>query len=197
MGRPPQHDIDSLLDTAARLVIDAGPRSVTMSAVARAAGAPSGSVYHRFPSRPALLAALWLRALDRFHAGFLHTFGDEPPLDIARAAARHVVAWCRANPHDAAILLYNAADFEESEWPAQAREHLRRGNRSVARAIRDLAANMGCASAADQELVRIAVVDVPYSVVRRYYRSGKRIPRYAEDLAEESAAALLRDRAAG
>ncbi|MET9018942.1 TetR/AcrR family transcriptional regulator [Actinopolymorpha sp. NPDC004070] len=191
MGRPPRHDVDGLLDAAASLVADAGPRAVTVAAVARAAGAPSGSVYHRFPSRPALLAALWLRSLERFQAGFLVAVDQDEPLASARSAARHVVAWSRANPADATILLYAAADFDATDWPDEDRERHRRGNRQVARAVGEIGRGLGRTSDRDKEVVRMAIVDLPYSVVRRHYRSGQRIPRHAEDLAAECAATLL------
>ncbi|MFD2081976.1 DNA-binding transcriptional regulator, AcrR family [Actinopolymorpha cephalotaxi] len=191
MGRPPRHDVDGLLDAAATLVADAGPRAVTVAAVARAAGAPSGSVYHRFPGRPALLAALWLRSLERFQAGFLVAVEQDTPLTAARSAARHIVAWSRANPADATILLYAADDFDAPEWPEEDRERHRRGNRRVARAVGEIGRGLGRTSDRDKELLRMAIVDLPYSVVRRYYRSGQRIPRHAEDLAAECAATLL------
>src|SRR5690606_14827873 len=105
MGRPPRHDVDRLLDAAAALVAEGGPGAATMTAVARAASAPSGSVYHRFPGRPALLAALWLRTVERFQQGFLAALDTDPPAQAAPAAARHVVAWCRAHPNEARILL--------------------------------------------------------------------------------------------
>ncbi|MGW0230186.1 TetR/AcrR family transcriptional regulator [Actinopolymorpha singaporensis] len=192
MGRPPRHDVDGLLDAAATLVADAGPRAVTVAAVARAAGAPSGSVYHRFPGRPALLAALWLRSLERFQAGFLVAVEQDTPLAAAQAAARHVVAWSRANPADATILLYAAADFDAPEWPEEDRDRHRRGNRQVTRAVGEIGRGLGRTSDRDKDLVRMAIVDLPYSVVRRHYRSGQRIPRHAEDLAAECAATLLR-----
>ncbi|GAA2754753.1 TetR/AcrR family transcriptional regulator [Actinopolymorpha rutila] len=193
MGRPPRHDVDGLLDAAATLVADAGPRAVTVAAVARAAGAPSGSVYHRFPSRPALLAALWLRSLERFQESFLVAVEQDTPLAAAQAAARHVVAWSRANPADAAILLYAAADFDAPEWPEEDRDRHRRDNRRVTRAVGEIGRGLGRTSDRDKELVRMAIVDLPYSVVRRHYRSGQRIPRHAEDLAADCAATLLRD----
>ena len=48
MPRPAIFTLDELLDAAAALLAADGPSAVTMSAVARAAGAPSGSMYHRF-----------------------------------------------------------------------------------------------------------------------------------------------------
>ncbi len=185
--------MDGLLDAAAELAAASGPGNVTMTAVARLAGAPSGSVYHRFPNRPALLAALWLRALDRFHEGFLVAIDAADAHAAAEAGARHIVAWCRENPLDAAILLYGSADFEESHWPQEQQQRLRRANRRAMHGVRDLTRRLGLDDSRGRELVTMVVLDLPYSAVRRHLRSGTPIPRYAEDLAAESAGTVLRN----
>jgi AcrR family transcriptional regulator len=185
MGRPPRHDANHLLALAAELAAHGGPAAVTMSAVARAAGAPSGSVYHRFPSRPALLAALFVGTVERFQAGFLAALAGADPV----VAARHVVSWSRANPTGTAVLLYGARDFQQDDWPPGEQERLTRANRTVARAVRDLAGRLGDTSARGLDLTRLAVIELPYSIVRRH--RGGRLPRHAEDLAADAARSLL------
>lgn len=190
MGRPPRHDVDRLLDAAAALVAEGGPGAATMTAVARAASAPSGSVYHRFPGRPALLAALWLRTVERFQQGFLAALDTDPPAQAAPAAARHVVAWCRAHPNEARILLYGPADFDHGNWPEQARERLAAANERVTSALRALAARLGRSSAHDLERLTLAAVDIPYATVRRHFSAGSPLPDYAEDLVTSCAIAV-------
>lgn len=186
MGRPARHDADALLDAAAALAAEAGPQAVTMSAVARRAGAPSGSVYHRFADRPALLAALWLRTVHRFQDGFFAAL-DGDPADAAIAVARHVVEWCRAHPAEAAVLLYGARDFAEQDWSEQARAELKKANARVEREVRALAERL----ARPMDKVVLAVVDLPYSVVRRYLSAGRRLPPSSVELVTESVGALL------
>lgn len=186
MGRPPRHDTDHLLAVAGELAARGGPAGVTMAAVARAAGAPSGSLYHRFPNRAALLAALFVGTVEAFQAGFL----DALAAGDLRAAARHVVAWCRANPTGTAVLLYGARDFHQDDWPASERDRLTRANDRVVRAVHAVARDLGDTSALGADRVRLAIVDVPYSIVRRYRGSG--MPEHAEDLAADAATALLR-----
>ncbi|MFF5209249.1 TetR/AcrR family transcriptional regulator [Streptosporangium sp. NPDC000396] len=191
MGRPPQHDVDRLLDAAARLAAEAGPRNVTVTAVAREAGAPSGSVYHRFPSRSALLSGLWLRTVERFQEGFLAAASEEPPAQAALAAAGHAVGWCRENPVEARILLYGPKDFDEPNWPAEARERLKQSNRRIEDAIHELAGRLGRDTPRDVELLVLAIVDLPYATVRRHCRAGTPIPGYVEDLVAQCAATLI------
>ncbi|MFV0137553.1 TetR/AcrR family transcriptional regulator [Streptomyces sp. HMX87] len=193
MARPPRFHTDQLLDAAVRLAAAGGPAAVTMSAVAQAVGAPSGSLYHRFAGRTALLAEVWLRTVERFQEGYHAVLGSESdPRRAARAAARHVVAWSREHPDEAALLLYGAADFGRAEW---SEEHTRRadsGNRRVYASLHALAEALGATDEQGRDRVALALVDLPLSVVRRHLRAGTPLPRYAENLTEECAEALLR-----
>ncbi|GAA0966640.1 TetR family transcriptional regulator [Actinocorallia libanotica] len=183
MGRPSRFDEDRLLDAAVGLAAGSGPRGVTVAAVARAAGAPSGSVYHRFPGLAALLAALWLRTLERFQDGWLAAMAEAPD-----AAARYVVAWSRAHPEEARILLHGAAAFDEPNWPAEARERLTADNARVAAALADAAARH---TSGDVERLTMVTVDLPYAVVRRHLLATGGLPERAETLAADAAATLL------
>ena len=66
MAPPRKHDTDEILDAARAIVLAAGPRAASVATIARESGAPVGTLYHRFGSRDGLLAAAWLRALERF-----------------------------------------------------------------------------------------------------------------------------------
>ncbi|WP_031074432.1 TetR/AcrR family transcriptional regulator [Streptomyces sp. NRRL S-118] len=192
MARPPRFDMDQMLDAAVRLTVASGPAGVTMSAVAKEVGAPSGSVYHRFSGRTALLAEVWLRTVERFQDGYFRTFeaqGD--PVRAGCAAARHVVSWSRAHTDEASLLLYGADDFGRADW---SEEHIRRadrGHQRVAGMLASVAAGLGADGSQGAERVALALIDLPLSLVRRHLRAGTRLPAYAEDLAEEGAARLL------
>ncbi|MFD7324317.1 TetR/AcrR family transcriptional regulator [Streptomyces sp. NPDC059875] len=192
MARPPRFDTDQLLDAAVRLAAAGGPAAVTMSAVAQTVGAPSGSVYHRFAGRPALLAEVWLRTVERFQEGYFDTLDSDPdPYRAARAAARYVVSWSRAHPQEAALLLYGPGEFGHADW---SQEHARRadtGNRRVYASLDTLAEALGATGPQDRERIALALVDLPLSVVRRHLRAGQPLPPHAEDLTEECTAALL------
>src|SRR5690242_565168 len=64
--------IEAVLDATAELIVEKGLEGVTMHGVARRAQTPIGSMYHFFPDRDALLAALWDR-----HAAALQELEDE------------------------------------------------------------------------------------------------------------------------
>ncbi|MFJ8016674.1 TetR/AcrR family transcriptional regulator [Streptomyces sp. NPDC096339] len=192
MARPPRFDSDQMLDAAVRLAAASGPGGVTMSAVAQAIGAPSGSVYHRFSGRPALLAEVWLRTVERFQEGYFDALhGDPDPRLAARAAARHVISWSREHPQEASLLLYGAEEFGRSEWSEEHRDRADAGNARAFASLRELGTALGAAGALGWERIALAVIELPLSVVRRHLRAGDALPPYAEELAEECAAALI------
>lgn len=170
------------------LVARGGAAALTMSSVAHAVGAPSGSVYHRFPDRSALLAALWLRTLGRFHQGLLAALTTEPPHLAVALAARHTVEWSRINPDEAAVLLVGSTELGEAAWAADSRQRAEQANAEVHAAIDELVRRLDT----DTDRVALAMVDLPYAVVRRYLKAGQPIPAYAPDLAHRAAIALLR-----
>jgi AcrR family transcriptional regulator len=183
MGRRALHTTDALLDAAIELLAADGPAGVTMAGTARAAGAPSGSVYHRFGDRAGLLAKLWARTVGRFEAGFLAAVEEG---DV-RGAAAHVAGWSRRHPGEALVLLQGASALGSADWPAADRHALEAQNRRLARALRELATRIDV----DPDRLALALVDVPYAVVRRQLAGGGRIPRGAEDLVADAAEALL------
>ena len=139
MPRPARYTVDELLDAAAALLAADGPAAVTMSAVARAAGAPSGSMYHRFPTRAALCGELWMRTEERFQAGFdRRTVGVGDPRTRCVAAARFTVQWCRDHPVEAQVLLAGADALCLAEWP----DHLTRPAPALHRKLRRLLAGL-------------------------------------------------------
>ncbi|MFI9004589.1 TetR/AcrR family transcriptional regulator [Streptomyces sp. NPDC053541] len=192
MVRPPRFDTAQLLDAAVRLAASGGPQAVTMSAVAQAVGAPSGSVYHRFAGRTALLAELWLRTVERFQEGYFAVLTGEPdPHRAARAASRHVVAWCRENPAEAVLLLYGAADFGRADWSEEHRRRADAGNGRIFEALATLAEALGARNEQDRDRMALALIDLPLTVVRRHLRAGSTLPPHAEDLTEQCTTALL------
>ena len=184
MPRPARYTVDELLDAAATLLADDGPAAVTMSAVARTVGAPSGSMYHRFPSRAALCGQLWIRTEERFHAGVTAALSapDDPQARCV-AAARFTVQWCREHPDEAQVLLAGADALGAAEWP----EPLIAARRRLHRRLRQLLA----ALPADSDRINAAIVDIPYSVVRRHLLAKRAIPTSADGIVTDCVTALI------
>ncbi|MFD2415774.1 TetR/AcrR family transcriptional regulator [Amycolatopsis pigmentata] len=184
------HDTSAILDAAVRLLAAGSADAITIASVIREAGVSSGSVYHRFPNRAALLAAVWNRAVQRFHNELYPLFGDEP-VDAAAALGRRTVSWCRANPADARVLLAGLGSFEPAAWPAESRS-LReadqaRWDKHIRRLVKDLKAATGRETAE----VLLVVVDLPYAAVRRYLAINREIPASLEGIVERLIRSML------
>ncbi len=88
-----------LLDCAARLAAESGPGSVTIQAVAQAAGVTKGGLFHHFPNKEALLQGLFADLLARLD-GEIDAFmqiDPQPHGRFTRAYVRAVFA-DRARP---------------------------------------------------------------------------------------------------
>ncbi|KUH81181.1 TetR/AcrR family transcriptional regulator [Mycobacterium sp. IS-1556] len=184
MPRPARFTVDELLDAAAALLADDGPAAVTMSAVARAAGAPSGSMYHRFPGRAALCGELWMRTEERFVAGFTAALsGPRGRRSKCVAGARYTVQWCRDHPAEARVLLAGADALCVADWPTQLVARRRRVQRQLRRSLEGVPG--------DADRVNAAVIDIPYAVVRRHLLAGTAIPAGADAIVADCATALI------
>lgn len=184
MPRPALYTVDELLDAAAALVADEGAGAVTMSAVARAVGAPSGSIYHRFPTRAALCGELWIRTEERFHAGLAAALSaPTDPQTRCVDAARSTVRWCREHPDEAPVLLAGPDALCMADWPDGLTTRRRRLHRKLRRLLADLPA--------DADRVNAAVIDIPHAVVRRHLRAGRAIPPSADTIVADCARTLI------
>src|SRR5260370_40248012 len=97
MPRAPQFDETQILTAAGRLIARHGPSGATIAAIARALGAPTGSIYHRFDSRDGLLAEVWLGAAPAFQAALFGRLAGPVPREGGPTARRcHAAAGPRA-----------------------------------------------------------------------------------------------------
>jgi AcrR family transcriptional regulator len=191
MGRPALHDTETLLDVARTIAADRGPASVTIAAVSAASGAPSGSLYHRFDDRAALLGQLWLRTTAQFQAGFLTALDSAPAVEGCVAAAVFVIDWCRDHPAEARLLLRGPDDFAAADWPEPTRRRAAADRRALSKVLQARADELGTPDSLDRIL--LATVDLPLAVVRRRLQAGPRA-KLAPDagaLVEQTARAVL------
>lgn len=187
-----------MLDAALRLLRERGVRGVTMTAVAEVTGAPSGSLYHRFPSRNALLGELWLRSVERFQAEFVARLGDPDVWAATEGTLRHVFAWLRQHPDEAQLLLmYRRRDISADEWPEELVRRVKRLADDFDRAMQAFADRLGGEPDDAVTLAWFLLADLPLAAARRHLAAGRPIPPVGERLTLEAARALLDTAAAG
>ena len=192
MGRPPKFDVDQILDAAAGLVADGGPPSANVATIASVAGAPTGSIYHRFASRDLLLARLWIRTVERAQVGFLEALDQGALERAALDAALHIPRWSRRHLTDARILIQYRKEDLAGRWPEELRSELKDLNRSLELAIRDFTrCRYGRITAGALERTAFALVDVPYAGVRRHLLAGRKPPASVDQLVTRTVRCVL------
>ena len=192
MGRPARYNDAAILNAAFQVLATVGPAATTIQAVAEALGAPTGSIYHRFPSRRLILATVWLDTVERFQNEFAGY--------IARGAsageiAAQVVKWVRRHPRESSILvLYRREELMGPEIPEPLARRARALSAQVEGAVFDLAERwLGDRSQKSVETVRLAVVDLPYAAVRPALRRRRQVPEHLAGLVASAAENILEE----
>ena len=192
MAPPRKHETDVILDATRALVLAEGPRAASVAAIAKASGAPAGTLYHRFGNRDGILAAAWLRALERFQSRAMAADGDTA-LDTAVAMAVAAVSFARKHTEDARLLLtLRPADLLDGEPDAAFQDTLAAMNAPLIERVGELArALFGSRRSRAVDAVTRAVVDLPYAVVRRHAHDEE-IPSWLEADVAVATCALLK-----
>jgi AcrR family transcriptional regulator len=193
MAPPRKHDTDQILDAARALVLREGPRSASVDAIARESGAPVGTLYHRFGNRDGVLAAAWLRALERFQLQALAAAENSDPLEAAVAMAASQIGFARNQPEDARLLLtLRREDLLDADPDDGFRARLDEINGPLEMAIGRLTrALKGRRDARSSDALTRAVVDLPNAAIRRHGREGHKLPGWLERDVAEAARRLL------
>lgn len=193
MARQAKFNPEQIVDAAARLAARDGPAQATMARIAAELGAPTGSIYHRFDSRDALLGAVWLDAAESFQAGFGACLDHPDPWQAVLDGVAWVPARVRARPREARILmLHRREDFLVGRWPAgqvaRARALRRDGETGLATFAGRLFARV---DAPAMRAVRLALVDFPLAAVVPHLRAGEAPPETLDVLLRAASLAVL------
>lgn len=194
MARPAKFTDDDLLDAARESVFTHGP-GATIGQIAATAGAPVGSIYHRFGSRDELLIRLWIRGIRRFQGDLLQ-LREAPDAGLAlESAAVHVPRFCRENPAEANVLTLYRQHVLVSSAPEALRDAVEHLNDDVFEVMAQLAKRFyGRATKHRLQIVRTACQQSPYGLARPYIGrrdSRTEMPTWLEDAVRVSTRAIL------
>jgi AcrR family transcriptional regulator len=184
MPRRAKFDEEQILASTTGLVAADGPAAATMAAIAGALRAPTGSIYHRFPSRDVLLGEVWLRAATSFQDGYFDILGRTVARDAGLAAALYLPQRVRVNLAGARILLlYRREDFLAPNWPKEMRVRAVGLQRQVDEGLRGFSRRLfGRADHKTLRLVTYAVLDAPLAAVRRHVAANEIPPDHVDAL---------------
>ena len=194
MPRPPKFNEDQFLDSARRLIAADGPSAATIGAVARATGAPTGSLYHRFRSRDTLLGEVWLQTATAFQNGYFAVLSEE---DAQRAGLRAVGYFVRRVRTDLSeartLLLHRREDFIDRGWPVSMERRaaaLRDQMRQEVRAFAHRA--VGRTDQRTLRMIGFALLEAPLAAVRRHVEANESPPPSVDLLVAATYRAVMR-----
>lgn len=186
MGRPARIDQDTLIGTATVVAARMGPAATSIAAVSKAAGIPTGSIYHRLPSRDALLAEIWLSAAERFQALALEKFMAARSLDEAAEAALVTPRFAREQ-HAAAVVLnsHRREEFIRADAPEEYRARAAKLAAELRDGIAAIAAHLLPGDPKAKEKIAVALIGIPLGAVRVFLPQA--VPPKEIDAAIEAA----------
>lgn len=189
MGRPRQHDLDTLCDHARDLWVAHGSDGVTIRALMAVSGASSGAVYHAFGSRDGLLARVWAREAKDFltfqRGAVTHAMADGSPTEALVAAALAPAAYAQTNAASTRLLLSaNVEDLMSAELTDDGRAQLRRRQRELGLLLGELASALWDRNdVAAATTIRYCVVNLPGTLLLRSKKVTDPVAQHALELA--------------
>ncbi|WP_280219412.1 TetR/AcrR family transcriptional regulator [Nocardia neocaledoniensis] len=189
MARPRLFTDDQVLDAARDLLADPAITRPAITAIGKAAGVHTGSIYVRFASRDELLARLWLRSIQRFHVGLLDALAGPSPL---LAAATYLPRYCRDHPTEArAMKMFHREELLDV-GPDELRSAIATVNDAMnAALLAAVATEFGAADEHATAVAEVAVKAIPYGLVRDYIARAAPIPDWIDEVTATATGAVL------
>jgi AcrR family transcriptional regulator len=167
---------------------------VTTAAVSERSGAPTGSLYHRFGSRSAMVAELWVRTVRQFQDELLSAAeAAQPGLERALTVAGAIMDFSSRRAEDARLMLLASREelSDDPTIPADLAAALRTLDDPTDELAKQLVRELyGRLSPVGLDKVVIAVYGLPYAAVRRCLLQGKD-PVRLKPLVQHAARAVL------
>ena len=163
MGAATKFTASMILDVAEQVIAASGVAGASIAAIARACGAPNGSIYHRFESRQHLIGALWVRIATEYLTTLSASL-DGPAPDLAATVVNHTFDWVAENPSRAELLMrFRTEDFAPGDWPPGVVEQIEATNAALAAELLGVAQRLNLHPLD----VTVAVIDIPAAAARR------------------------------
>lgn len=192
VGRPARFSEEAILDAALEVLLDSGLDGMTIAAIAGRLGAPTGSIYHRFPSKAALTGQLWLRTMLRFREGFLEAIADPDVDEGARRVVRHMMEWARDNPAEGRLVAEHWNRPPGEDRPDELTLDMSTIDDRVGAALTDYCARRYATTTPDHLYVaRFALLHLPYAAIHVFLQEGTPQPAHLEYVTAETSVHAL------
>lgn len=188
MGRKAYFKNKDFLESAIRIISEEGLGALTIAGLSTRMTAPIGSVYHRFPSRDALIAELWLSIVESFQNEWLKILQTD-----GRQATIFCMEWVRNRPNEARVmLLYRIEDLVSGEWPKDLQIRAERLFKQLQDGITAFTKKQ-FGKVTNEKIDRsiYALHDAPMGILRRYMQDNKMPPKSVASLILETYDAII------
>jgi AcrR family transcriptional regulator len=185
MVRIARYVADDFIGATITLVAEGGPSAATMQAIARRVGAPTGSIYHRFDSRSAIIAAAW----NTSYGSLARVLTPLLQAGRPREAALALLPWAGEDRHRARFLLLHepVSLFEDAPPPETLRLEMERLESEMDQAFRSCIARIGDGTIRDEDLARakFLIFDAPIAILRPHLLADSAIPGFVGQMIAE------------
>jgi AcrR family transcriptional regulator len=188
MGRKAYFKNEEFLNSAIQIIAEEGLGALTIAGLSTRITAPIGSVYHRFPSRDALVAELWLNIIESFQNEWLKILQTD-----GLRATLFCMEWVRSHPNEARVmLLHRIDDLTSGEWPEDLQKRAQRLFKELREGVASFTKKQfGSVTKENIDRTLFAVNDAPMGILRRYMHDNKIPPESVADLIRETYEAVI------
>jgi AcrR family transcriptional regulator len=188
MGRKAYFKNEDFLDSAIKIISEEGLGALTIAGLSTRMTAPVGSVYHRFPSRDALVAELWLNIIESFQTEWLKILQTD-----GRQATIFCIEWVREHPNEARVmLLHRIDDLAFGDWPKDLQKRAQCSFKELREGIVEFTKKQfGKVTNEYIDRAIFALHDAPMGILRRYMQDNKMPPKSVANLILETYDAII------
>lgn len=172
MGRTSQIDEAELFGVIANIMQKDG--TLSMQSIVSETGISTGSLYHRFQSREAMLAEAWVDALGAFQIAFIDAMNAGP--DTGEEAALVTPRYCREF-HDRALILAccQRSQFIGQDMVSEKLNACAKRNTEMSKLLKAYARE----TSTPLDACYLGIVHYPLAVVR-HYLPNRKVPKSAD-----------------
>lgn len=125
---------ERILRSALTQFLEAGYEQTTVARIREASGVSNGALFHRFASKEAIAAAIYVEAIRSFQAAHWGILAREPGTlrEAVHAIVGHQLQWIELHPSEAQFIY----DRGQLDWSDAAAAELAELNRAVVKAYR-------------------------------------------------------------
>jgi Transcriptional regulator len=188
MGRKAYFKNEEFIDSAIQIIAEEGLGALTIAGLSTRMTAPIGSLYHRFPSRDALVAELWLNIIESFQNEWLKILQMD-----GRKATVFSMEWVLNHPNEARVmLLYRIEDLTSGDWPKDLQKRAQRLFKELRDGI-SIFTKKQFGKVTNEYIDRtlFAIHDAPMGILRRYLEENKIPPKSVADIILETYEAVI------